>query len=81
MFSISDPTALADQPDATGRDALAAIADMAALTGGPLTHTHPPAWLHGHLSAMRDLADDEPVVFGADAVRQLLADRLAREQR
>lgn len=31
--------------------------------------------------AMRDLADDEPVVFGADAVRQLLADRLAREQR
>ncbi|MCY7342687.1 MAG: hypothetical protein LH603_12825 [Pseudonocardia sp.] len=30
--------------------------------------------------AMRDLGDDEPDVVGVDAIRQLLADRLAREQ-
>lgn len=29
--------------------------------------------------AMRDLADDEPIVRGRDAIRALVADRVARE--
>jgi len=31
--------------------------------------------------AMRDLADDEPVVHGIDAIRALVAERIAREAR
>ena len=58
MTPITDPTALADQLDAAGRDARAAVAEMTAITGGPLTHTHPPAWLHGHLSALRTALHD-----------------------
>ena len=31
--------------------------------------------------AMQDLADDEPVVHGTDAIRALVAERIARETR